>query len=332
MTYLVLRFSTLGNVAMTVPVIASVSAMHPDDEFIVVAKKRLSAMYYGLPNVRFHEAEPPSIRSLVRLYHDLRQYSVDVVIDLQKVPCTWFLRVLFRLGGSRTYSVDYGRWTKHLITVCGFRLSKSLPTEFERYQAAFRKAGLESDDRFTALAVNEPAREAVMEQFGEKHGKWIGIAPFAKSRSNMLPYKVTKEVIARLSENADTRLFLFGAGQIECEMLRQWASVFPRTTSVAGRLPLEQELELMRRLDCMVCMDSANQHLSSLVGLRAISVWCATHPELGFMGWKQHKEDIVQLDRIACRPCTCHGTNTCRYRNFACRDINAEQIIKRIYE
>ena len=86
MTYLVLRFSTLGNVAMTVPVIASVSAMHPDDEFIVVAKKRLSAMYYGLSNVRFHEAEPTSIRSLVRLYRDLRQYSVDVVIDLQKVP------------------------------------------------------------------------------------------------------------------------------------------------------------------------------------------------------------------------------------------------------
>ncbi len=332
MTYLVLRFSTLGNVAMTVPVIASVSALHPDDEFIVVAKKRLSAMYYGLPNVRFHEADLTSFGGLSRLYRDLRQYRIDVVIDLQKVPRTWFLRVFFRLHGSRTYSVDYGRWKKFLITVCGLRLSQPLPTEFERYKAAFRKAGLESDDRFTALSVNEPARQAVKEQFGEKCGKWIGIAPFAKSKSNMLPYRITKEVIARLSEDADTRLFLFGAGQIECEMLRQWASVFPRTTSVAGRLPLEQELELMRRLDCMVCMDSANQHLSSLVGLRAVSVWCGTHPKLGFTGWKQDRKDIVQLDHLACRPCTCHGTNCCRYHNFACRDINAEQIIKRIYE
>lgn len=332
MTYLVLRFSTLGNVAMTVPVIASVSALHPDDEFVVVAKKRLSAMYYGLPNVRFHEADLTSLGSLVRLYRDLEQYPIDAVIDLQKVPCTLFLCTLYRLRGKRTYHVDYGRWTKCLITVCGFRPLRALPTEFERYQTAFRKAGLESDNRFTALKVNEPARQAVTEQFGEKKDKWIGIAPFAKSKSNMLPYRVTKEVIARLSEQPDTRIFLFGAGRIECEMLRQWASVFPRTTSVAGRLPLEQELELMRSLDCMVCMDSANQHLSSLVGLRAISVWCATHPKLGFAGWKQHSEDIIQLDRIACRPCTCHGTNTCRYRNFACRDIHAEQIIKRIYE
>lgn len=330
MTYLVLRFSTLGNVAMTVPVIASVSALHPDDEFIVVAKKRLSAMYYGLPNVRFHEADLTGLGSLLRLYKDLGQYPIDAVIDLQSVPRTWLLRGLFRLRGKRIYSVDYGRLTKYFITVCGLRSPRHFPTEFERYEAAFRKAGLESDDRFTALAVNEPARQTVREQFGEKEGRWIGIAPFAKSKSNMLPYRVTKEVIQRLSAAPDTRLFLFGAGQIECEMLRQWASVFPRTTSVAGRLPLEQELELMRKLDCMVCMDSANQHLSSLVGLRAVSVWCATHPRLGFTGWKQRAEDIVQLDRIACRPCTCHGTNHCRYRNFACRDINAEQILRRI--
>lgn len=332
MTYLVLRFSTLGNVAMTVPVIASASALQPDDEFIVVAKKRLSAMYYGLPNVRFHEAELTDFQSLVRLYRELKQYHIDAVIDLQKVPHTWFLRLLFRWHGKKTYCVRYGRWIKHLITVCGIHLSHRLPSEFERYAHTFRRAGLKTDDSFAALAINQEAQRAVNERFGEKQGKWIGIAPFAKSKSNMLPYRITKEVIAHLSENPDTRLFLFGAGQIECEMLRQWASVFPHTTSVAGCLPLEQELELMRRLDCMVCMDSANQHLSSLVGLRAISVWCATHPILGFTGWKQHPEDIVQLNQIACRPCTCHGTNYCRYRNFACRNISAEQIIKRIYE
>lgn len=332
MTYLVLRFSTLGNVAMTVPVIASVSALQPDDEFIVVAKKRLSAMYYGLPNVRFHEAELTDLGSLIRLYRELKQYSIDAVIDLQDVARTRLLRALFRLGGKRTYRIRYGRVSKYLITLCGFNFGKALPTEFERYADTFRRACLRCDTRFEALAVNEEAQWAVYERFGEKQGQWIGIAPFAKSKSNMLPYRTTKEVIERLSAEPNTRLFLFGAGKIECEMLRQWASVFPHTDSIAGELPLEQELELMRRLDGMVCMDSANQHLSSLVGLRAISVWCGTHPKLGFAGWKQRPEDIIQLNQIACRPCTCHGINYCRYHNFACKNISAEQIIKRIYE
>ena len=146
----------------------------------------------------------------------------------------------------------------------------------------------------------------------------------------MLPYRETKDIIERLSKDKHTRIFLFGAGDIECEMLRQWASVFPRTESVAGSLRLEEELELMRMLDIMICMDSANQHLSSLVGLRAISIWCATHPMIGFAGWRQRPEDIIQRHDLRCRPCTCHGTNYCRYGNYACRQIEAETILQQI--
>jgi ADP-heptose:LPS heptosyltransferase len=113
-------------------------------------------------------------------------------------------------------------------------------------------------------------------------------------------------------------------------MLRQWSTVFPRTESVAGVVQLKEELELMRQLDVMICMDSANQHLSSLVGLRAISVWCATHPIIGFAGWKQDPNDIIQRHDLRCRPCTCHGTNHCRYGNYACRQIEAETIVNHI--
>jgi ADP-heptose:LPS heptosyltransferase len=216
-----------------------------------------------------------------------------------------------------------------LITVLGIG-RKSLPTEFDRYEDAFRRAGLETDRKFEALKVNPDAAESVQKRFGAKEGRWIGLAPFAKSRSNMLPYRVTKETIDRLTKDEHMRVFLFGAGEIECEMLRQWASVFPRTESVAGQLSLAEELELMRKLDVMICMDSANQHLSSLVGLRAVSVWCATHPIIGFAGWKQRPEDIVQRHDLPCRPCTCHGTNHCRYGNYACRQIEAETIIRQI--
>lgn len=331
MTYLILRLSTLGNVAMTVPVISSLSENHPQDKFIVVSKKRLGAMFYGLSNVVFHEAELSGIGSLWKLWNDLkRNYSIDVVIDLQDVFRTHLLRGLFRLRGKRIYSIDYGRWEKRIALIYGVAHTKVLPTEFERYQSAFQKAGLVCDNSFTSIAVNQEAAREVEKRFGQKKGKWIGVAPFAKSKSNMIPYRTTKELIQRLTEQTNVHLYLFGAGKIECEMLRQWASIFPGVTSVAGELPLEQEIELMRRLDVMICMDSANQHLSSLVGLRAVSIWCATHPKIGFAGWKQHKEDIIQPDQLACRPCTCHGTNHCRFRNFACRNIHIEQIIQRI--
>jgi len=329
MTYLILRLATLGNVAMTVPVIDSLSRRYPDDRFIIASKKPLGAMFASMPNVEFREVDNHiDWRGIWALWQEWRK-EIDAMIDLQAVLRTRVFGTLMRLSGKRVTRVHYGRMRKHLITVWGIG-KKNLPTEFARYRDAFRRAGLETDEAFTALPVNKSALRTVKKQFGEKEGRWIGLAPFAKSRSNMLPYRVTKDIIELLTRDKQTQVFLFGAGEIECEMLRQWSSVFPRTTSVAGQLKLEEELELMRQLDVMLCMDSANQHLSSLVGLRAISVWCATHPMIGFAGWKQRPEDIIQRHDLRCRPCTCHGTNHCRYGNYACRQIEAETIIQQI--
>lgn len=330
MTYLIIRFATLGNVAMTVPVVASLSKRYPNDQFVIAAKKELSAMFAPMSNVRFHEVDNRlDWNGVWDLWKELRS-EVDAVIDLQDINRTRALDVLLWLSGKKVTRVHYGRFRKHLITLFGIGMRRSMPTEFERYEDAFRRAGLETDESFTALPVNKKAAKHVRTMFGEKEGRWIGLAPFAKSKSNMLPYRVTKDIIALLTADKHTRVFLFGAGSVECEMLRQWASVFPRTESVAGKLKLEEELELMRDLDVMICMDSANQHLSGLVRLRAISVWCATHPIIGFGGWKQNPNDIIQRHDLRCRPCTCHGTNHCRYANFACKEIEAETIIQHI--
>lgn len=329
MTYLILRLATLGNVAMTVPVIASLSRRYPNDRFVVASKKDLASMFASMPNVEFREVDNhidwKGIFALWRAWRD----EIDAVIDLQDLPRTRVFDQLMWLSGKRVTRVHYGRFRKHLITKLGIG-KKQLPSEFERYDDAFRRAGLVTDDAFEAIPTNSAAAKKVKERFGEKDGRWIGLAPFAKSRSNMLPYRVTKDIIEILIKDKHTHIFLFGAGEIECEMLRQWASVFPRTISVAGCLKLKEELELMRMLDVMICMDSANQHLSSLVGLRAISVWCATHPMIGFAGWKQRPDDIIQRHDLQCRPCTCHGTNHCRYGNYACRQIEAETIVKQI--
>ena len=331
MTYLIIRLATLGNVAMTVPVIASLSRRYPNDRFIVASKKKLGAMFASMPNVVFWEVDNHlNWRGVWSLWRHLR-HEADAVIDLQDVLRTRVFDLFMLLSGKHVTRIRYGRIRKHFITVWGIG-SRNLPTEFDRYEETFRRAGLETDRDFEAIKINRAAAQTIEERFGPKEGRWIGLAPFAKSRSNMLPYRVTKDIIERLTQDPDTRVFLFGAGAVECEMLRQWASVFPRTTSVAGQLKLEEELELMRQLEAMICMDSANQHLSSLVGLRAISVWCATHPLIGFAGWKQRCEDIIQRNDLRCRPCTCHGTNHCRYGNYACRQIEAETIIQQLYE
>ena len=63
-TYVVLRLSSLGNVAMLVPVMAQLSQTYPNDEFVVMSLKPLADLFYGLKNVRFVEVPCQTNQSL----------------------------------------------------------------------------------------------------------------------------------------------------------------------------------------------------------------------------------------------------------------------------
>lgn len=83
-----------------------------------------------------------------------------------------------------------------------------------------------------------------------------------------------------------------------------------------GKLNMRTELNLMSHLDVMLSMDSANMHLASLVNIPVVSIWGATHPYAGFMGWKQLPVNTVQLD-LSCRPCSVYGQKPC-WRGVLC--------------
>jgi ADP-heptose:LPS heptosyltransferase len=86
----------------------------------------------------------------------------------------------------------------------------------------------------------------------------------------------------------------------------------------------------MSHLDAMVSMDSSNMHLASLTGTPVVSVWGATHPYAGFLGWGQSTDNIVQID-LECRPCSIYGQKPCRRGDYACMNgIAPETIVEKI--
>ena len=91
-----------------------------------------------------------------------------------------------------------------------------------------------------------------------------------------------------------------------------------------------QELIVMSHLDVMLSMDSANMHLASLTAIPVVSIWGATHPYAGFMGWRQKEENAVQVD-LPCRPCSIYGKKKCHRGDYAClNEITPDMIVERV--
>ncbi len=61
---------------------------------------------------------------------------------------------------------------------------------------------------------------------GENNQKLIGIAPFAQYDSKVYPLDLMQEVIAKLAENKDHTILLFGGGKKEIEILNSLSRAF----------------------------------------------------------------------------------------------------------
>ena len=313
-----------------VPVVAGLSRAYPEDRFVIVALKPLSALFYGLPNVLYHEVKDDvnHLHGLLALSRQLLSYLPVKLYDLQGDGRSRVLRWLLRWRGVPAETIcSADREQRNMIRV-GYAYCLPLKPEAERYADTLRAGGLQPAELSPLIPVNQEAAAKVNQVFGNKQGRWIGIAPFAKHQSNVLPYRTMKEVIAYFAAQPDTRIFLFGAGRVEAEMLRQWASLWSNVESVTNQLALDGELELMRQIDGILCMDSANQHLAALTGCKTLSIWCGTHPNMGFAAKGLKEANILSLP-VSCRPCSVHGTNYCKYRNFACKALTAEMIQSR---
>lgn len=337
MKLLVIRFSALGDVAMTVPVIDAVARTWPQAEITVLSRPFVQPLFARMPaNVRFRGVDLDAYKGLgglFRLYRELKKENAyEAVADLHDVLRTRVLRFLFRLGGLRTAHIDKGRKGRKALVRPEHKIRKQLPTSFQRYADVFRRLGLPAEVHFRSIYEGGQGETRL---FADVAGKpdgtdWIGFAPFAAHRGKQLPENTARSLIRLLARRPGTHLFLFG-GKADAPTLEQWARGLSPVTVVAGKLKLEQELALMSHLKLMVSMDSANMHLASLAGIPVVSVWGATHPLAGFMGWNQRTEWAVQTDTLACRPCSIFGNKPCLRGDYAClARLTAEDILYKI--
>lgn len=336
-TIVAVRFSALGDVAMTLPVLYSAARSNPDCRFVFLTRPLFAKFALNAPSnliVRGIDLKEKyaGIKGMAKLTGEIiREFHPDCLADLHDVLRTKILRFGFGISGIRTVKIDKGRAEKKALTREKDKISKQLKPMILRYEEVLRKAGVEPGDSFRSLfdtTSPDPALFSAVTQDRAEGEKWIGIAPFAKHAGKIYPPEKMEEVVAALSAIRTVRIFLFGGGPGETEILSEWEEKYPRVISLADKKAgFAAELTLMGRLDAMVSMDSGNMHLASLAGTPVISIWGATHPYAGFMGFRQKEEDIIQTD-LPCRPCSVFGDKKCMYGTYRCmNDIAPATII-----
>lgn len=336
---LVIRFSAIGDVAMTVPVIYSLAKQYPQYEITMLSREALRPLFQNLPpNVKFIGVDligkHKGIFGLARLYCQLKSFHFDYVADLHDVLRSKYLCFRFKLSGVPVATIFKGRAGKKELVRQHNKILRKQESSFERYTDVFKRLGLPISLDFTSIYGDRKGDFTLIEPIVGVKGdeKWIGIAPFARHKGKVYPLELQEQVVAHFAADSSVRVFLFGGGTAEQAVFDCWIAKYPIVTSMIGKLNMSTELNLMSHLDVMLSMDSANMHLASLVNIPVVSVWGATHPYAGFMGWRQSPTNAIGMD-LPCRPCSVFGQKPCFRSDYACLyGISPERIIEKIEE
>ncbi len=337
---LIIRFSAIGDVAMTVPVVYSLATQYPNVRITVLSRPFARPFFEHLaPNVGFMEAdiktEYKGVKGLNALYRRLLAKQFTAIADLHSVLRSSYLRMRFNLANFKVAHIDKHRKGKRqLIASVGKKLVQQ-PSSFQNYADVFEQLGYPININFDSLFPQGVGNLSLLPpsiQEGSDSSLWIGIAPFAAHEGKIYPTTLMEKVIQGLIHNyPHCRIFLFGGGSSETPIMNEWAEKYPEVENASAQLGgLSEELILMSHLKVMVSMDSANMHLASLVNTPVVSIWGATHPYAGFMGWHQDPHNAVQIE-LPCRPCSIYGNKPCARGDFAClKNIPPELILKKV--
>ncbi len=336
----------MGDVALLVPVVRSLTAAYPDVEVTVVTRPKFGPMFFDIERVSVFPADVDytytGILGMRDLFRKLmRKGPYDVTMDMHDHIRTKILRALFKLFGSKVVVFEKGRAEKKAFSRKENKITEPLPHTVERYRLAFEKAGFPFQiQRAPYLSLSEPIQNA-SGWFGYKKSmeltRWIGIAPFAMHKSKIWPLENYPALIESILQKTPAKFFLFGGGEKEIKYFESLKEKFPEHCEViAGKLKLRQEIALMQHLDLMLCVDSSNMHLAALSGIPLLSIWGGTHPDVGFGPYNySYDKNIIQISReeLSCRPCSVYGREKCFRGDFACLNrITPEMVSERVMQ
>ena len=323
---------------MAVPVLRAFTKQHPNVKITFLSKPFLKPLFNEFENVNFYAAEVngkhKGFLGLYNLFVELSKLNITEVADLHNVLRSKILRFFFSLVFLKTKHIDKGRTEKNNLTKPEGKVFKQLKTSVERYADVFRKLGYTLDISNPEFPQPKNLTQDVINITGKKNNLWIGIAPFAQYTTKMYPLPEMEKVIRILATQSDYKILLFGGGKKEVEILNSFEEKYENTVSIAGKLTLKKELDLISNLDIMLSMDSGNAHFAAMQGIPVVTIWGATHPYAGFAPFNQPKLNALlpNLEKYPKLPTSIYGNKKVEGYENVMESITPKMVVAKLNE
>lgn len=320
MKILIIRFSSIGDIVLTTPVIRCVKTQLKDVEVHYLTKSVYKEVIAYNPYIDKLHLLNDDFNTLTE---QLKEENFDCIIDLHHNLRT--LRVKRSLKKIKSFSFNKLNFKKWLLTA--FKI-KTLPDIHivDRYMQTVQTLGVRNDgnglDYFISRKDEVPLTDLPVSHL---HG-YIAIVIGAAHNTKKLPQQKLKELCAKI----DHPIILLGGKEDKINGDDIAAIDDVKIYNACGKFTLNESAYLVRNAKFVISHDTGLMHIAAAYKKIIFSVWGNTVPQFGMAPYYGKSEILnfkFEILNLSCRPCSKIGNNKCPRGHFKCMQLQNMQSI-----
>jgi ADP-heptose:LPS heptosyltransferase len=332
MKFLVIRFSSIGDVVLTSPVVRCLRTQLPDAEIHFLIRPAFQSVLVNNPYITKLHLLQESISDTV---DTLKEERFDYVIDLQRN-----LRSLRIKRGLKVPAFSFKKlnFQKLVFTKLKWNVMPKQVHVVDRYLNTVNLFGVYNDGAGLDYFIKPGEEVSEKDIPASHHAGFISVVIGGSFYTKKLPVYKLKELCSKI----DHPIILLGGPEDATvgEEIKKVDSI--KVYNACGKFSLNESADLIRRSKLVVSHDTGLMHIAAAYKKQIITVWGSTTPSFGmypYYGVNFLSQQIttpcddIQVHKLWCRPCTKIGKRTCPQGHFKCmKNISIDELVLKVNE
>ena len=317
--FLIIRFSSIGDIVLTSPVIRCLKKQVEGARIHYLVKQKFGTLVSANPFIdKVHLFE----NDLNKTIKELKSENFDYIIDLHNNMRSSLVKLRIRAIPFSFHKQNFNKWLLVHLKI------NRLPgiSIVDRYLDTVKTFGVVNDGKGLDFFI--PKKDIVNPvSFPVTFRK--GFIVFAIG-ANHATKRMPVEKIIDLIKNINLPVILLGDGNDKIQGDQIVSAAGNNVLNACGLYNINQSASIVKQSKVVISHDTGLMHIAAAFGKKIISVWGNTVPEFGMYPYQPDPNSrIIQVENLKCRPCSKLGFQKCPKKHFRCmNDINSEQVVR----
>lgn len=311
---LVIRFSSIGDIVLTTPVVRCLQKQ-TGAEIHFITKKSFAGMLQSNPYITKVFAIEHSVHEVADA---LKAEQYDFVVDLHHNVRSLQVKRLLKVPSAAFPKLNIKKWL-----LVNFKINSMPPVHIvDRYFETVKKLRVKNDGEGLDYFIPAADEVSLNELPASHRNGYVAFVTGAKFATKQLPVDKMITIIRKLNRP----VVLLGGKEDTATGAAIAAACGEQVFDACGKYNLNRSASLLRQSQLVITHDTGLMHIAAALKKKIYSVWGNTVPAFGMYPYKPGEgSKIVEVKSLACRPCSKIGHNRCPKGHFRCmNDINPD--------